>query len=152
MQFRVSSTLNLSPSDIEGLLTMEGVNAELKPFIQMTVPSEWSSKAIFEWPVGRELFSSWILLFGFFPMDKHTFFFQEVDRRRGFSEASTSLTNKVWRHHREIDFDTKLCVVTDTAEFHPRFGPLAYVLLPVYHSVFKHRHKRLRSKFGGSAE
>src|SRR5690554_7620371 len=82
---------------------MKGVNRELSPIIRMTAPSEWSSKPIFEWPTGKVLFSSSILLFGILPIDRHTFFFQSIDRQRGFAEASSSLTNKLWHHRREIE-------------------------------------------------
>ena len=148
MKFEVSSRLKLSPQDVADLLTMEGVNRELRPLIRMTVPPEWSGKAIPEWPTGQILFSSWILLFGIFPIDRHTFFFEEIDRQRGFSEASTSLTNKFWHHRRAVDCNEQFCLVTDTVEFGPRLPFLAYLLGPVYRFVFKHRHRVLRSRFG----
>ena len=148
MKFEVSSKLKLSPQDVAGLLTMEGVNRELRPLIRMTVPREWSGKAISEWPAGQVLFSSWILLFGILPIDRHTFCFQEIDRQRGFSETSTSLTNRLWHHRRSIDCNEQTCLVTDIVEVEPRLSFLAYVLGPVYRFVFKHRHKLLRSRFG----
>ena len=104
MKFQVSSTLEVTPMEVAGLLTMKGVNKELSPLIRMTAPSEWSDRAIFEWPTGRTLFSSWILLFGVIPIDRHSFFFQSIDRQRGFVEESSSLTNRLWCHSREIDW------------------------------------------------
>ena len=151
MKFQVSSNLQLNPDDVDGLLTMRGVNRELHPFIRMTAPSDWSGKAIFEWPTGKVLFASWILLFGFFPIDRHRFFFQHIDRQRGFSEESSSLTNKLWRHQRDIDSNGASCRITDTVEFQCRLPFLVYVLGPVYHLVFKHRHRVLRSCYGGRA-
>ncbi|KFZ28143.1 hypothetical protein IDAT_11190 [Pseudidiomarina atlantica] len=151
MKFEVSSNLKISPEDIDGLLTMKGVNTELNPFIRMTVPSEWSSKPIFEWPTGNVLFSSWILLFGILPIDRHTFFFQSIDRQSGFAEASSSLTNRLWHHRRDISRNGTSCRVTDTVEFQFRLPVLAYVLAPVYRFIFKHRHQVLRSYYGGSA-
>lgn len=151
MQFEISSNLELSTEDVSSLLTMSGVNRELSPFIRMTVPPEWSSKAIFEWPTGKVLFSSWILLFGIFPVDRHKFFLQSVDRETGFAEDSCSLTNKSWRHRRRIDRTGAFCWVTDTVEFRGRLPFLAIILAPVYRFIFKHRHKVLRSYYGGSA-
>ncbi|AMQ89197.1 hypothetical protein ASQ50_11095 [Marinobacter sp. LQ44] len=151
MKFEVSSNLKISPEDVAGLLTMKGVNRELSPLIRMTAPSEWSSKPIFEWPSGRVLFSSWILLFGILPIDRHTFFFQSIDRQRGFVEVSSTLTNKLWHHRRDINRNGALCWVTDTVEFQCRLPVLADVLAPVYRLIFKHRHQVLRSYYGGSA-
>jgi hypothetical protein len=151
VKFEVSSNLKISPGDIDGLLTMKGVNRELSPLIRMTAPSEWSSKPIFEWPAGKVLFSSWILLFGILPIDRHTFFFQSIDRQRGFAESSTSITNKVWHHRRDIKMNEALPQITDTVTFQSRLPMLAYVLAPVYRLIFTHRHRVLRSYYGGSA-
>jgi hypothetical protein len=151
VKFEVSSNLKISPEDVDGLLTMKGVNRELSPLIRMTAPSEWSSKPIVEWPTGKVLFSSWILLFGILPIDRHTFFFNFIDRQRGFAESSSSVTNKVWHHRREINRDGASCRVTDTVEFQCRLPLFAYVLGPVYRLLFTHRHRVLRSYYSGSA-
>lgn len=151
MKFEVSSNLKISPEDADGLLTMKGVNMELSPLLRMTAPSEWSSKPIFEWPTGKVLFSSWILLFGIIPIDRHTFFFQSIDRQRGFAEASSSLTNKLWQHRRELNRSGSSCRVTDTVEFQCRLPLLANVLAPVYRFIFRQRHQVLRSYYCGSA-
>jgi len=151
VKFEVSSNLKISPENVDELLTMKGVNREMSPLIRMTAPSEWSSKPIFEWPAGKVLFSSWILLFGILPIDRHTFFFQSIDRQRGFAESSSSITNKVWHHRRDIKMNEALPQITDTVEFKCRLPMLAYVLAPVYRFIFTHRHRVLRSYYGGSA-
>ncbi|MDO6441152.1 hypothetical protein [Marinobacter sp. 2_MG-2023] len=151
MKFEVSSNLKISPEDVDGLLTMKGVNWELSPLIYMTAPSGWSCKPIFEWPTGKVLFSSWILLFGILPIDRHTFFFSSIDRQRGFMESSSSITNKVWHHRRDIRINEALPQITDTVEFQCRLPILEYVLAPVYRLIFTHRHRVLRSYYDGSA-
>lgn len=151
VKFEVSSNLKISPEDVNGLLTMKGVNRELSPLIRMTTPSELSNKPIFEWPTGQVLFASWILLFGILPIDRHRFFFQSIDRQRGFSESSSSIINKVWHHRRDIKMNEALPQVTDTVEFECRLPILAYILAPVYRFIFTHRHRVLRSYYGGSA-
>lgn len=151
MKFEVSSKLEISPDEVSELLTMRGVNSELSPLIRMTASPQWANRPIFEWPTGRVLFSSWILLFGIIPIDRHTFFFQSMDRQRGFAETSYSLTNKLWHHCRDIDCSRANCLVTDTVEFQCRVPLLTYLLAPAYRFVFRHRHKVLRSCYGGSA-
>lgn len=79
MIFEISSNLEISPEVVSELFTMKGVNRELSPLIRMTAPSEWSNKAIFEWPTGEVLFSSWILLFGILPIDRHESSFKVTD-------------------------------------------------------------------------
>tara|TARA_R110002049_G_scaffold229987_1_gene402124 strand:+ start:446 stop:898 length:453 start_codon:yes stop_codon:yes gene_type:complete len=149
VKFEVSSNLNITPEEVKGLLTMKGVNRELSPFIRMTAPPEWSDKPIYEWPTDEALFSSWILLFGILPIDRHTFFFKRIDGQQGFAEASSSTTNKLWLHRREFVRNGDLCRVTDTVEFHCRLPILGYVLAPIYHFIFKHRHRVLRAQYGG---
>lgn len=151
MKFELSSKLEVSPEEIHRILTMRGVNAELSPLIRMTVPPEWSKRAVIEWPTGRVLFSSWLLLFGAIPVDRHTFFLKSTDPQRGFVEESSSLTNKLWCHRRDIDQCGATCRVTDTVEFKCRLPLLEYVLAPVYRFVFSHRHKVLRANYGRSA-
>lgn len=151
MKFEVSSKLEISPDEVSELLTMRGVNSELSPLIRMTASPQWANRPIFEWPTGRVLFSSWILLFGIIPIDRHTFFFQSMDRQRGFAETSYSLTNKLWHHCRDIDCSGANCLVTDTVEFQCRVPLLTYLLAPAYRFVFRHRHKVLKSCYGGSA-
>lgn len=149
MKFEVSSNLVISPEDVVGLLTMKGVNRELSPLIRMTAPAEWSSKPISEWSTGKALFSSWILLFGILPIDRHTFFLQSIDRERGFTEASSSFTNTLWQHRRDINRNGASYRVIDTVEFQCRLPLLGYVLAPVYRFIFRHRHRVLRSCYGG---
>jgi hypothetical protein len=151
VKFEVSSNLKISPDQISELLTMIGVNTELSPFISMTAPSQWVNRPIFEWPAGQVLFSSWILLFGIIPIDRHTFFFQSIDGNSGFSEESSSFTNKLWHHRRRIDWGGANYRVTDTIEFESRLPVLTNIFATVYRFIFRHRHKVLRSRHEGKA-
>lgn len=152
MKFEISSSLEISPDELSELLTMRGVNRELSPLIRMTAPAQWADRPIFEWPSGQALFSSWILLFGIIPIDRHRFFFRSIDRLRGFAEESSSLTNRLWHHRRDFDWHGTTCRVTDTVEFQSRLPVLAYILAPVYRFIFRHRHRVLRSHYGGMSE
>ena len=151
MKFEISSKLEVDPDEFRRMLTLRGVNTELSPLVRMTAPSEWSSRPIVEWPTGRTLFSSWILLFGIVPVDRHSFYLKSIDSRRGFVEESSSLVNSLWRHHRYFDQSGETCEVTDTLEFECRLPLLARLLAPVYRFVFRHRHKVLRRNYSGYA-
>jgi hypothetical protein len=150
VKFEVSSKIEISTEEIGAMLTMEGVNMELSPLVRMTAPVEWARQPIYDWPVGEKLFVSWILLFGIIPIDRHRFFFKSVDHLHGFVEESNSLSNKLWRHHRDISISGATCQITDTVDFQCRLPFLAYILAPVYRFVFRHRHRVLRSRYGES--
>lgn len=126
---------------------MKGVNDELMPLVKMTAPSGWTSKPLSQWPVGSKLFSSIILLFGFIPVDVHTFELEKVSAN-GFEERSRSLSNREWRHKRTITQLGVGCLVTDEVEFSPRVRLFGAIMAPVYRAIFAHRHKRLKARFG----
>jgi hypothetical protein len=118
--------------------------------IRMTAPPERLGKAIYELPYGKVLFSSWILLFGIRPIDRHTFFIKSIGHQLGFAEASIFFTSKRWQHQRDINRNGASCLVTDIVEFQCRLPVLAYDLAPAYRFIFKHRHQALGSYYGGS--
>lgn len=149
--FRESSDLDISATEFLSTLTMAEVNSELMPLARMTVPESWVTKPILEWPVKEHLFVSWILLFGFLPVDKHSICFDTIEQNSGFNETSTSIVNRSWTHRRDVTDIVDGCRVTDTVEFEPRFvflGPIAKLL---YRVTFSHRHKVLRKRYGGSS-
>jgi hypothetical protein len=138
------------PIDAQAFLeafTLERVNAELGPFVRMTTPAGWARRPIIEWPAGRQLFSSWILLFGLLPIDRHRFSLQAILPGEGFLEDSSSLTNRHWRHERRVTPIDGGCRVTDRVEFECRLPLLGALLRPVYHGVFRWRHRRLASAY-----
>jgi hypothetical protein len=148
MKIEITSTVMMGPEQLQGLLTMNGINRELAPYIRMTVAKEWTEKNISDWPEGSVLFSSWILLFGMLPVDRHKFFLRRNNGLNGFIEESSSLVNKRWRHERYIAVEASTCTISDVVEFPPRLSLLAYILTPVYRFVFRHRHRVLRTTYG----
>lgn len=149
--FSFSSDLPIPAEQLLATLTMAGVNAELNPLARMTAPESFSTRNILDWPEQQRLFESWILLFGFLPVDRHIFFFEAIDSSEGFSERSTSLTNEYWRHKRTVAPLRAGCRVTDTVSFKSRVPLVGVLLKPFYQLVFGHRHRYLRRTFGGSA-
>lgn len=127
---------------------MDGVNAELGPWLRMTYPDDQASLA--DAVPGRIAFRSWILLLGLVPLDRHTLALDRVDAH-GFVEESTSWMQRRWRHERELVDDVGGgCVVTDRLVFEPRFTLSRPVLAGVVRTVFNHRHRRLRRRFGAN--
>lgn len=127
--------------------TLDGVNAELWP-IRMSAPAEWRTRPIHEFPCGRPLFDSWILLFGLLPNDIHHFQFESVGPGMQFQEHSSSMMNRQWRHRRVVEADGEGCIVTDTLEIVPRIALFGRLMAPVYRLVFWNRHRKLRRWYG----
>ncbi|MEZ5501861.1 MAG: hypothetical protein R3E50_04085 [Halioglobus sp.] len=146
-----SSDLPVPAEEILATLTMEGVNAELSPLVRMTAPVDFAGRSILLWPQKQFLFKSWILLFGFMPIDRHSFYFEAINPDSGFCERSTSITNECWRHERKILPLPNGSRVVDTVEYESRVPLLDVILKPLYKLVFWRRHQNLRSMYGGSA-
>lgn len=123
---------------------MAAVNAELGPWLKMTAPPPWDDQPIVDWPAKTALFSSWILLFGVLPIDKHTFYLQSTDNATGFDERSSSIINRLWQHTRTAQPTDCGCTLTDTVTFECRLPLFTALLRPVYRLVFQRRHNYLR--------
>ncbi len=140
------------PSDaILATLTMRGVNAELSPLVRMTAAHAYAAQSILEWPTRQKLFDSWILLFGFLPIDRHSFYFDAINSSEGFSEQSSSWMNKYWNHARKVTSQGTGCRVTDTVSYKSRIPLMDILLKPTYQLVFWVRHKNLRRRYAGRA-
>jgi hypothetical protein len=148
---RISRTSDLAASAdaVLATLTLDGVNAELRPLVRMTAPLEWARRSLDEWPQRQVLFHSWILLLGVLPIDRHAFYLQSVHPGEGFHETSTSLMNAAWNHERTIMPIDGGCRVTDRVEYRNRIAVLGRLLKPVYQLVFWNRHRNLKLRFGG---
>ena len=130
-------------------LMMKGVNYELSPLVKMTAPTQWQHTSIASWPTHKRLFSSWLLLFGFIPIDYHHFLLKEVGDD-GFREASSSLMNAEWQHERKITTQRGGGTeVEDHVRYRSRLLLVGGFLKPIYQAVFRHRHRRLQKCYGG---
>jgi ligand-binding SRPBCC domain-containing protein len=147
--FTISSRLAASAEQVWAhASTFAGVNRELWPPIRMTYPSEMGRLTPEAIPLGRRAFRSWILLFGFIPIEFDDFTLVELEPGRGFYEVSRLLTIQEWRHRRTIAPDGDACLVRDEIALVPRWRWLGRPLLAVYSQVFRLRHRRLRRLFG----
>jgi ligand-binding SRPBCC domain-containing protein len=132
--------------------TKEGINAELMPIVRMTAPRGAGDLTLTDIEAPVRIGRSWILLGGLIPIDYDDIFVESIEPGRAFRERSTMLTQRSWHHDRSVDSagpDT--CFVTDAISFEPRLPMSPRLLLPVFRWFFRHRHRRLRKRFGGSA-
>ncbi len=127
--------------------TLGDVNRELAPWVRMTAPRRWRQRPIAQWPQRKPLFYSRILLLGLFPVDHHRFYFEQIDAN-GFVERSRSWGNVYWQHERRLQSTSAGCVLTDTVRYRSRMPLLGRLLLPLYRALFRHRHARLRRRYG----
>ena len=147
-KFEVESDLSVEPAKLyRELLNISGVNRELAPYIKMSAPKQWSVKPICEWPVGEFLFYSRVTLFGLIPIDSHGFKFSTVSES-GFSETSKTFMHKEWNHTRSIVKADEGSKVRDHIEYKSKLGFFGYILMPVFKAIFKHRHNKLKAKYG----
>jgi ligand-binding SRPBCC domain-containing protein len=127
--------------------TMQGVNAELAPWLRMSVPLEARGKSLAEIRIGEVAFESWLLALGFLPFDRHRLCLIELERGRGFVERSSSWLQRVWQHERTLETIAGGTEIRDRVTFEPRIGLLAPVVQMVVARLFRHRHARLRARF-----
>lgn len=129
------------------MTTPHGVNAELMPFIRMTFPQ--ADLRLADAALDTPLFSSWILLFGLLPFDRHTFVIHEIGTRH-FIETSRSLLQKLWRHERSVTQSAHGAIVRDVVTVTPRLGFAAPITGAIVRVIFRHRHRRLARLYGAA--
>ena len=133
--------------------TPEGVNAELMPIVRMTLPRGIDHLDLGTVAVGERIGRCWILLFGLIPIDWDDLTLERLDPPGGFLERSSMLSMRTWEHERALEpVAGGGCVLRDRISFEPRLPLPARALLPLYRTVFRHRHRGLRRQFGGHLE
>jgi ligand-binding SRPBCC domain-containing protein len=143
--FTVSSRLASPPAEVwDAVTSPEGVNHELWPIVQMTVPRGFSG-GLREGSLGR----SWILLAGVVPIDYDDLRIASVDPGRGFSERSVMGSCSAWNHDRTVTpLDGGGCRVVDRIGFTPRLALAGGLMALTFEATFRWRHRRLRARFG----
>jgi len=137
-----------APAVWDRVSSFDGVNDELMPLMRMTAPPDVRRLEPEQVVLGERICRSWVLLFGFLPFDYDDLVLVELEPGRGFHERSTMLSMRSWEHERWIEPDGDgACTVRDRLTFVPR---LPLPLAPVVRAIFRHRHKRLRKRFGGA--
>jgi ligand-binding SRPBCC domain-containing protein len=134
------------------VVTPEGINDELRPWMTMSMPRGAESLTVDSVPVGEPIGRCWLRLFGVVPFDYDDLTIAELRPGQGFHEESTMLSMRLWRHERSVtpEGDGKT-LVRDRLTFEPR-APMR-LLTPVLgagiRALFGHRHRRLVRHFAG---
>jgi len=132
------------------VITPEGINDEMRPYLQMTLPPGVERLDPESIELGKTIGRSWILLFGLIPFDYDEITLVRLEPGRGFLERSTMLSQRSWEHERTLEPDSDGgCLIADRVRWQPRLGLPAKPLRPVIGWFFRHRHKRLHRHFGG---
>ena len=147
----VSSRLTAQPERVwQAITTAAGVNAELRPFLRMTVPRGLDRLDLASVQPGQPLGRSWILLFGVLPFDYDDITLVRIEEGRGFLERSRMLSQRSWEHERALEpAGEGECLVRDRLRWEPRLGLPGRPLRPIVRALFRHRHRQLRRRFGG---
>lgn len=142
-----SSALGASAERVWAHATsVDGINAELAPWLRMTAPPGLRTLADVEVVPGRPLGTSTLLLLGWLPVDRLDRTLVELDPGRRFVERSRVRSQKLWQHERTVAPEADGCRLTDRLTFEPRFGgPLVAAFL---RRIFAGRHAYLRRTFG----
>jgi ligand-binding SRPBCC domain-containing protein len=153
LRFSQASRLPTAPTEAWAHATsFAGINHELMPLMRMTAPSHIHELDESQVVLGERLFRSWVLLFGLIPFEYDDLTIVELEPGRRFLERSPMMSMRLWQHERVVEPDGDGgCVVTDNLTFEPRLAFLRPLVRRIIAFQFRHRHKRLRSRFGGSA-
>lgn len=152
VSLRFESRLHASRERVwERVASVDGILAEMRPFLRMTTPSGLRSLDEIDVTPGEPMFRSRLLLFGFIPFGHSDMTLLEIDPGRGFVEQSPMGSMEMWRHVRRIEPSpghSEAVVLVDELTFRPRFarGIVSWFI----QRLFEHRHKVLRAAFGGS--
>jgi ligand-binding SRPBCC domain-containing protein len=134
----------------ERVVTPEGINDELRPWMTMSMPRGTESLTVDNVPVGTSLGRAWLRLFGVVPFDYDRLTIAELEPGRGFREQSTMLSMRKWRHERTVTpSDDGKTVVRDRITFQLRspIRPATPVVAAGLRALFGHRHRRLQRHF-----
>ena len=150
-EIRIASRVEAPPEAVwDRITTPEGINDEMRPWLRMTVPRGFEGLDPADIELGERIGRSWILLFGFLPIDYDDLTLERLEVGRGFLERSRMLSQRSWEHERTLEpAGERGCLVTDRVRWEPRLGLPGRPLRPLFRWFFRHRHRRLRRRFGG---
>jgi len=132
------------------VITSEGINDEVRPWMTMSMPRGAESLNVDNVPIGVPIGRAWLRLFGLVPFEYDHLMIAELEPGRGFDEQSTMMSMRRWRHQRTVtpDDDSKT-VVHDRITFELRapLRPATPLVAAGLRALFGHRHRRLQRHF-----
>src|ERR1700755_1770913 len=111
------------------IVTPEGINDELRPWLTMSMPRGAKDLTVDTVPVGTPVGRCWMRLFGVLPFDYDDLMIAQLWPGRGFDEQSTMFSMRSWRHERTLESGDGGTLVRDRLTFELR-APLR-LLTPV---------------------
>ncbi|WP_328310624.1 hypothetical protein [Actinomycetospora sp. NBC_00405] len=147
---------SLVPADTDAVwrrvVTPEGINDELRPWMTMSFPPDADVHSIEAVRVGEPLGRARLRLFGVVPFDHDDLVITELEPGRRFLEESTMASMRRWVHERTVVPEPGgATTITDRVTFEPRalLRWAGRVLRPVLAAFFAHRQRRLVRHFAG---
>jgi ligand-binding SRPBCC domain-containing protein len=135
------------------VVTPEGINDEVRPWMTMSMPRGAKSLTVDNVPIGETIGRAWLRLFGVVPFDYDRLTIAELVPGRSFDEQSTMMSMRRWRHQRSVspDGDGK-AVVHDRITFQLRapLRPLTPIIAAGLRALFGHRHRRVQRHFANA--
>ena len=147
MKLEFESVLKAGPDKVwEWATSGTGINKELFPILRMTSLGSFKTEDLHKFELGVPLGKSWLLLFGFLPIDYSYLTLIEIRPGEGFLEQSPMLSMKLWRHERIIKNHHEGCIIRDVLTYEPRLFPS--ICSTFVKILFRNRHKKLKNEFG----
>ena len=135
------------------VVTPEGINDEVRPWMTMSMPRGATSLTVDIVPIGETIGRAWLRLFGVVPFDYDRLTIAELVPGRSFDEQSTMMSMRRWRHQRSVSPDGNgKAVVHDRITFQLRapLRPLTPIVAAGLRALFAHRHRRLQRHFANA--
>ncbi|MBI3692374.1 MAG: hypothetical protein HY239_17390 [Mycolicibacterium aromaticivorans] len=134
------------------IVTPEGINDEMHPWMTMSMPRGATDVTVETLPIGAPAGRCLLRLFGVLPFDYDDLMIAELRPGHGFDEQSSMLSMRSWRHQRSLEPGTAATTVVHdrlTFELRAPLRPLTPIVAIGIRAFFGHRQRRLQRHFAG---
>ena len=142
----VRSKLAVSPEELwQSVASAEGVNHEMGPWLRFVPPA---GENLLEAAGRGEVLKLKIRGPLGIPLGNYPLRLVRLEEGRGFLEQTQMLPCLLWQHERTIEAEGDGTVITDRLGWRWKLRLLDPLLSPGVGVFFRHRHRKLRSRFG----